>query len=282
MRPASMTAIRSDERQRFLAIMGDVDRGDADALLQRAQLVPQLQPHLVVEVRHRLVEQQQVRVDRQRAAERDALALAAGKLRHRPRPEAFELQQLQHVGDAVGDRGLRPAAHAQTIGDIVGDVHVRPQRIGLEHHRRLARFGRQTRDVLAADPDRARFRTHESGDRAQQRGLAAAGAAEQRDHLAALDAQADVIEHARRAVGDGQRFDRKIRRVCVQSVTAITPRPSAAGNALEYRGRVHRRLWRNCRWRSSCCTCSWNGSCIGLDDYDDRASVAPVERLIAR
>ena len=53
-----MTAIRSDKRQRFLPVVRDVDRRDADSLLQRAQLVAQLEAHLVVEVRHRLVEQQ--------------------------------------------------------------------------------------------------------------------------------------------------------------------------------------------------------------------------------
>ena len=46
--------------------------------------------------------------------------------------------------------------------------------------------GRQVGDLLAADPDRARFRTHEPGDRAQQRRLSAARAAQERDHLAAL------------------------------------------------------------------------------------------------
>ena len=89
--------------------------------------------------------------------------------------------------------------------------HVRPQRIRLEHHRRLALFRRQPRDVLAADADRALVGNHEAGDRAQQRGLAAAGAAEQRDHLAALDAEAHAVEHARPAVGNGKVFDRKVR-----------------------------------------------------------------------
>ena len=71
------------ERQRLLAIVRDVHRGDADAPLQRAELVAQLEAHLVIEIGHRLVEQQQMRIDGQRAAERDTLALAAGKLRHR-------------------------------------------------------------------------------------------------------------------------------------------------------------------------------------------------------
>jgi hypothetical protein len=34
------------ERERLLAIVRHVHRGDADPLLQRAQLVPQLEPHL--------------------------------------------------------------------------------------------------------------------------------------------------------------------------------------------------------------------------------------------
>jgi hypothetical protein len=63
---------------------------------KRPQLVPQLEPDLVVEVRHRLVEQPERWIDGQRPAERHALPLAAGELRDGPRAVAFELQQLQH------------------------------------------------------------------------------------------------------------------------------------------------------------------------------------------
>ena len=46
----------------------------------------------------------------------------------------------------------------------------------------------------------------------KQRCLAAAAAAEKRDHLAALDVQAHLVENAHAAVGHGQRFDRQIGR----------------------------------------------------------------------
>ena len=109
--------------------MRDIHGSDADALLQRAQLVPQLEPHLVIEIGHRLVEEQDVRAYGQRAAERDPLPLAARELGHRPRAEAFELEQLQHLLDAPGDRILLPATHPQAVADVVGHAHVRPQRI---------------------------------------------------------------------------------------------------------------------------------------------------------
>jgi hypothetical protein len=56
----------------------------------------------------------------------------------------------------------------------------------------------------------ARVRHDEARDRAQQRRLAAAGAAEERDHLAALDVEAHAVEHARRAVGNRQVLDREV------------------------------------------------------------------------
>ena len=46
------------QRKRLFAVVRDVDRRDADTPLQRAQLVAQLEAHLVIEIRHRLVEQQ--------------------------------------------------------------------------------------------------------------------------------------------------------------------------------------------------------------------------------
>ena len=89
--------------------------------------------------------------------------------------------------------------------------HVRPQRVRLEHHRRVALLGRQAEDVAALDADRAGVGRDEARDRAQQRGLAAAGAAEQRDELAARDVEADVAQHGRGAVGHRQRLDRQVR-----------------------------------------------------------------------
>ena len=40
------------------------------------------------------------------------------------------------------DLGLRQLAHAQAVGDVVEHRHVRPDRVGLEHHRHAALLGR--------------------------------------------------------------------------------------------------------------------------------------------
>ncbi len=67
-------------RQRFFLVVRHVDGGDAELALQRADLLAQRHADLGVERRERLVEQQHLRLDGERAGERHALLLAAGEL----------------------------------------------------------------------------------------------------------------------------------------------------------------------------------------------------------
>src|SRR5439155_25786198 len=57
-------------------------------------------------------------------------------------------------------------------------------------------------DDLAGQHDTASAGLLEAGDRAQGRGLAAAGRAEQREELAASDAEADAVDRRHLAVAD--------------------------------------------------------------------------------
>ena len=66
--------------QRLGLVVRDIDRGDADLLLQPHQLDPHLLAQLGVEIGQRLVEQDDARLVDDGARERDALALAAGQL----------------------------------------------------------------------------------------------------------------------------------------------------------------------------------------------------------
>ena len=79
------------ERERLGLVVRDVDEGDAGAALQLLQLDPHALAQLGVEIGQRLVEQQDRRLDDQRAGERDALLLAAGQL---VRIAAFEPAQI--------------------------------------------------------------------------------------------------------------------------------------------------------------------------------------------
>ena len=87
--------------------MGDDDGGDAEPLLQLAQLHLHRLAQLGVERGERLVEQEELGRERQRAGDGDALALAAGELRHGPVGEAGQMHQLQQLVDARGLLGLR-------------------------------------------------------------------------------------------------------------------------------------------------------------------------------
>ena len=78
------------ERHRLALVVRDVDRRHLQVALDPRDLGAHLDAHLRVEVRERLVHQERHRLAHDRAAHRDALALAAGEV---ARP------LLQHVGE---------------------------------------------------------------------------------------------------------------------------------------------------------------------------------------
>ena len=79
------------------------------------------------------------------------------------------------------------ASHLQRKADVLRHRHVRIERVGLEHHRDVTLPRGQVGHVAVADDDVARIDGVEPGDRMQQRGLAAAGRAEEHDELAFFD-----------------------------------------------------------------------------------------------
>ena len=92
--------------ERLFLVVGDEDRGDVDFGMQRAQPLPQFLAHLGIERAERLVEQQDARLDRERARQRDALPLAAGQLAGIAVGQPVELHEIQQLLDAA--RGSRP------------------------------------------------------------------------------------------------------------------------------------------------------------------------------
>ena len=79
-------------------------------IVQPAQPAAQLLAHLGVERAERLVEQQHARAHGERAGERDALALAAGKLRGIAVRQPIELHQLEQLLHVAADLPLRAGA----------------------------------------------------------------------------------------------------------------------------------------------------------------------------
>src|SRR3954452_13227705 len=81
---------------------------------------------------------------------------------------------------------------------------MREKRVVLEHDADGAAVRRQMVDDMVADDDTAFGLADEARDNAQQGGLAAAGRTEQRDDLAALHVEIDVLD-GKRAAGEAVR-----------------------------------------------------------------------------
>jgi len=187
-------------RHRLDLVVGDVHGRGLERLLKLRDLGAGLHPQLGVEVRQRLVEQEDRRLAHDRAADRDPLALAAGELLR---------LALQVLGDAedVG-RLLHPAVHfvARRLADLEAELqvlphrHVRIERVALEHHRDVAVLGRHVVDHPAADRDGAAGDLLQAGDHAQRRRLAAAGGADQHHELLVVDLQVQVLDDGHRTV----------------------------------------------------------------------------------
>ena len=80
MRPLLSTAIAVRDIERLRLVVGDQHGGDVHLVVQPAQPGPQILANLGVQRTERLVEQQHLRIDRERARQRHALTLPAGEL----------------------------------------------------------------------------------------------------------------------------------------------------------------------------------------------------------
>jgi hypothetical protein len=183
-------------------------RGRAGLLEDRSQLLGQALAQVDVEAGEGLVEQQQARRRRQRARQRDALLLPPGQLVRRAPPGVGQSDQRQQLGDAPLALGARAVGDAE--GDVLRHAQVREQGVVLEHHADAARLGRPVQGSggvaqhLVAERDAAVGQRLQAGDRAQQRGLAAARGPDQHADLA-LERPKDTCDgrSARAGCGPG-------------------------------------------------------------------------------
>ena len=177
--------------KRFALVVRHEHCRDGEAALKCGDLRAHVLPQLEVEVAERLVEQQDRRPDDQRACERHALALAAGKLERPPPAQAGELDEVERLLDAGVDLPPIDPPHPQTEGDVLRHGHVREQRIVLEDHADIAREGLQVLDMPPLEVDLAGVRREEPGDQPERRRLAASRRSEQGDELALRDGQVE-------------------------------------------------------------------------------------------
>jgi hypothetical protein len=193
------------QRHRLDLIVGDVDRGHPEALVQAGQLRPHRDTQLGVQVRQRLVHQERLRLAHDRAAHRHALTLAAREHRRLAREQLVQAERARDLLHPALALGARHAPQLEPVGQVVLDRHVRVQGVVLEHHGDVAPLGLEARDVLAIDQQPALADVLQARDRAQDRRLAASRGAHEHDELAVGDVEVhrvDGLEAVRIALGD--------------------------------------------------------------------------------
>ena len=175
-------------RHRLDLVMGDVDHGGDEVAVQLAEFDPHVAAQGGVEVGQRLVEEEDLGVAHDGAADGDALALTAGQLAGFQgaacRSVAGSRRRLADLGFHLG---LGQFLHAQREGDVFEDRQMRVKRVGLEHHRDAAIHRGEVGHIDAVDDDLARGGGFQPGDDAQKGGLAAARGADEDDEFLVAD-----------------------------------------------------------------------------------------------
>ena len=156
-----------------------------------------------IDLRRRLVQQEQARLEREGRRECDALKLSARQLGSPALGEVPGADQLQRLVDPRPDVGRRDAEVLEAERDLVRD---------LRHHDLVFRILKDRRDVAgklgrarlarvsAGHDDAPRERAavevrHEARQCAQEARLAGSRRPEQRDALSFLDSQRHVAQH---------------------------------------------------------------------------------------
>src|SRR4051812_5210121 len=178
----------------LLLVVRHEDGGHVHLVVQTPQPLAQLLADGGVECAERLVEEQHLRLHRQRARERHPLALATGELRRVALAVCLEMNELQQLVHALADALLRRLADRQREADVVAHRHVLERRVVLEHEADVALAGRLRCAVLARDQHPAAVRHVEPGDHPEQCRLTAAGRAEQGREGTGRDIERDVVD----------------------------------------------------------------------------------------
>ena len=184
------------ERQGLDLIVGDVNHRRGEAGVEPGDFGAHLEAGLGVEVGEGLIEQKQLGLADDGAAERDPLALAAGEGGGFAVETGGEIEDLRGVLDPLVNFRPGKMPELQPEGHVLIDRHVRVERVVLEDHGDVAVLGRKVVHDLAVDGDGARGGFLQAGDQAQGRRLAAARGPDQHQQFLVFNDEAGVIHGA--------------------------------------------------------------------------------------
>ncbi len=195
-------------------VVGDVDKGDAEAFVHIHKFELHILAHFEVECAQRLVEEQHFRLVDKSARDCNALLLSAAQRGYVSVPVVFKVNHFESVVDFlfyfglcifseklngfaffVDFRAVGQNFEFQTERDVVEHVEMRKQRVFLEYGVDGAQMWRRVRDILAVEDNLAACGHFKACNHTQGCGFSAAARAEQGDKFTALYGEACVFDH---------------------------------------------------------------------------------------
>ncbi len=197
------------DREGLVDIVRDDDAGHAERVVELADQ-PRGHAHRDrIKAGEGLVIHDQLRIERDRARQRDAPAHAAGDLAGHQVACAAQAHRVELHQHEVADHWLgQVGVLAQGKGDVVEHRQVGEQRTELEQHAHAPTHRHQAAAVERADVGAVEAHLAGRGldlaaDQAQHRGLAAPGGAHQRDDRTARDHEIDIAQDDAIAIAAG-------------------------------------------------------------------------------
>ena len=168
--------------------------------MQRLELNAHARAQGGVEIRQRLVEEEDFRVAHDGPPDGDTLALAAGERLRQALEVVGNLQDLRRGLHAAIDLVLRHLGDLEAEREVVVNRLVRIQRVALEDHRHAAARGGDVIDSIAGDLQIALADLFKPGNHSQQGRFSATGRTDKDDELTRFDVEIDTVDDFELAV----------------------------------------------------------------------------------
>ncbi len=176
-------------RHRLDLVVGDVDRGHAELVLQAGDLRAHVDAELRIEIREWLVHQVRLRLPDDRSSHCHALPLASRECARLAIEERLEPEDVGCLSHTLVDLVLRLLSQPQAEGDVVVDREMWVERITLEDHRDVAVSCGHPVDDAISDSQHALADLLEPRDHPKCRRLPAPGRSDEHHELAVRDLQ---------------------------------------------------------------------------------------------
>ncbi len=173
--------------------MGHIDEGGLQPLVQLGDLGPRLHAQLGIQVRKRLVHEEDGRFTDNGPAQGHALSLTTRELLGLAVQQVLDAQNAAGFLHASLDLGLGRLAQLEAKGHVVIDRHVGIERIALEHHGDVSILGGHIVHHAVTDADDALGDLLQAGEHAQAGGFAAARGADKDEELFVLNENIQVL-----------------------------------------------------------------------------------------